>query len=245
MFRRRSATIQREALAMDRAHHLPPGEVGLAADAGFARHTLVVIDFEGLTPAGRSPVPIEVAALALTPEAGELVERWRFQALIRPPADVPVTARDIRQSGITAAMLADAAGPEHVMAALDARLDAPPYRLIAHGASTEATLIAHQAAHCPTLAAVPLLDTVRMARLAYPGLSSHGLDALLSYLRIPIPADRHRAMPDVEATASVLLRILADNAATRRLSSLRELDAAAGRPPKRLPSGRGAQEQLF
>ncbi|MBG0825715.1 3'-5' exonuclease [Planomonospora sp. ID91781] len=231
---------------MDRAEHLtPPGGAGLAADPDFARHTYLVIDFEALTPAGRPPAPTEVAALALEAKNGELVEVWRFQALIRPPREVPVTDFDVRQTGITAAMLAQATGPEHVMAALDALLTAPPYRLIAHHAATEAGLIAHQGAYCPALAAVPLLDTVRLARLIYPELSSHSLDALLRYLRIPIPADRHRAMPDVEATAQVLRRMLAENTTARRWTTLHAMDAAAGLPPKRLPAAEGAQEGLF
>ncbi|MEV4091077.1 3'-5' exonuclease [Streptosporangium saharense] len=217
----------------------------MATDPNFVRHTYVVIDFETLTPAGRSPVPIEVAAMALVPKDGELVESWRFQALIRPPEEVPVTDFDARQTGITAAMLGSAAGPEHVMTALDAMMAAPPYRLVAHSAGTEATLIAHQAAHCPTLATTSLLDTVRMARVVYPELSSHALNAVLRHLRVPLPVDRHRAMPDVELTATVLRRILAENATTHRWTALHELDAAVGMPPKRLPNPRGAQEGLF
>ncbi|WP_208797922.1 PolC-type DNA polymerase III [Microbispora triticiradicis] len=226
-------------------HPIPRPGIGLAADADFARHTFVVIDFEGLTPAGRSPVPIEVAAVALVPKDGELQETWRFESLIRPPADVPVTAFDTRQTGITAAMLARAAGPEHVMATLDALLDAPPYRLVAHGAGTEATLIAHQAAHCPALAATPLLDSVRLARAVYPELPSHGLDALMRYLRILVPAGRHRAMPDVRATVQVLRRILAENATAGRWASLHAMDVVAGLPPKRLPAIEGIQDELF
>ncbi|MEU9835896.1 3'-5' exonuclease [Streptosporangium sp. NPDC048047] len=209
------------------------------------RHTFVVIDFEALTPAGRPAVPIEVAALALTPKEEELVEAWRFQSLMKPPPDVPVTDFDVRQTGITPAMLAVAAEPDDVMARLEAMLTAPPYRLVAHHAATEANLIAHQRAHCPALAAVPLLDTVRLARLAYPELHSHALDEVLRFLRIPVPADRHRAMPDVEVTAQVLRRILAENAATRRWPTMHDLDAAAGIPPKRLCVVDGDQEQLF
>ncbi|MFI6883742.1 PolC-type DNA polymerase III [Streptosporangium canum] len=233
---------------MDPANRLtppPPARGGLVDDTDFARHTYVVIDFEGLTPAGRSPVPIEVAALALTPKGDELIETWRFEALIAPPAEVPVTDFDIRQTGITPAMLADAAGPEQVMAELDALLSMPPYRLVAHHAPTEAGLIAHQAPHCRTLAATPLLDTVRLARITYPELSSHSLDALLRYLRIPPPHGRHRAMPDVEATAQVLRRILCDGSASGRWRALHELDADGGLPPKRLLAGEGSQEELF
>lgn len=158
---------------------------------------------------------------------------------------MPVTAFETRQTGITAAMLARAAGPQQVMAALDALLDAPPYRLVAHGAGTEATLIAHQAAHCPALAATPLLDTVRLARAVYPELSSHGLDALMRYLRIPVPVNRHRAMPDVRVTIQVLRHILAENATAGRWAGLHAMDLVAGLPPKRLPALDGIQDKLF
>ncbi|MFB7026579.1 MULTISPECIES: glycosyltransferase family 2 protein [unclassified Streptomyces] len=77
----------------------------LMAGPRFAVTTLVVIDFEGLTPAGRPAEPIEVAAPALHPVAGRLVEVGRFEEPMRPPADVPVTARDVRLKGITPQML--------------------------------------------------------------------------------------------------------------------------------------------
>ncbi|MGW5161189.1 exonuclease domain-containing protein [Nonomuraea wenchangensis] len=53
-------------------------------------------------------------------------------------------------------------------------------------------------------AGIPLVCTVKLARLAYPELPRHNLDALLRHLRIPRPADRHRALPDVLVTVAVL-----------------------------------------
>ncbi|MFJ4679078.1 PolC-type DNA polymerase III [Kitasatospora sp. NPDC088783] len=205
---------------------------GLLRDPSLAALTLVVIDFEGLTPAGRPAEPTEIAALALRPERGRLVEVGRFESLIRPPADVPVTARDVVQTGITAAMLAGADPAAAVMARLDAHLSAPPYRLIAHHAPTEAGMIARQAEHCPRLAAVPLLDTVRLARALLPGLGSYRLDHLLAHYAIARPADRHRAMPDVTATARLLELLLNEGCAAGRWRTLLDLDAAAGLPPK-------------
>lgn len=58
------------------------------------RCTFLVIDFEALTPTGRPAEPTEVAAMALVVRDGKLVEDGRFESLIRPPADVPVTQRD-------------------------------------------------------------------------------------------------------------------------------------------------------
>jgi DNA polymerase-3 subunit epsilon len=59
----------------------------LTNDPRFAATTFALIDFEGLTPAGRSAEPIEVAALALRLVDGRLVETGRFEELSgRPPA---------------------------------------------------------------------------------------------------------------------------------------------------------------
>ncbi|MEU7327979.1 3'-5' exonuclease [Streptomyces parvus] len=214
----------------------------LTSDLRFAAMTCVVIDFEGLTPAGRPAEPIEVAALALRTREDQLVEVGRFEALMRPPADVPVTARDVQLKGITQRMLDSAAPSAEVMAQLDARLTSPPYRLVAHHASTEAGIIARQAVHCPVLASTPLLDTLRLAKAVLPGLRSYGLDSLLGHYAIPIPAGRHRAMPDVEATSAVLTRLLDDGFTAGRWSTLLELDMAGGLQPVRPPTAPGAEQ---
>ncbi|WP_328855409.1 hypothetical protein OHB01_12775 [Microbispora hainanensis] len=67
----------------------------------------------------------------------------------------------------------------------------------------------------------------------------------MRYLRIPVPADRHRAMPDVRVTIQVLQRILAENATAGRWASLHAMDMVAGLPPKRLPAIEGIQDELF
>ena len=64
--------------------------------------TFIVIDFEALTPTGRSPVPVEVAAITLACRDGELAETARFTELMKPPADVPVTGEFTRITAITA-----------------------------------------------------------------------------------------------------------------------------------------------
>ncbi|MYT25562.1 3'-5' exonuclease [Streptomyces sp. SID7760] len=215
------------------------------SDPRFAGTTLLVIDFEGLTPAGRPAEPVEVAVLALRPVDGRLAEVGRFEELMRPPADVRVTARDVQLKGITQQMVSSAALAAEVMARLEARLTAPPYRLVAHHASTEAGIIARQAEYCPVLAATPLLDTLRLAKAVVPGLGSYGLDSLLGYYGIAKPAGRHRAMPDVEVTAQVLARLLEEGCASGRWRTLLELDAAASLQPKRPPSGTEAEQSAL
>ncbi|OIV36193.1 hypothetical protein BIV57_17705, partial [Mangrovactinospora gilvigrisea] len=206
-------------------------EGGPDLGAALAGTTFVVVDFEALTPAGRPAEPTEVAALALVVRDGRWAADGRFASLIRPPEDVPVTRWDLA-SGMVEAELRAAPPVAEVLGRLDGLLAAPPYRLVAQHAPTEAGLIARQRAHCPVLAATPLLDTVRMARRVLPELRSHSLDVLLRHYRIPRPPDRHRAAPDVEVTAEVFRRLLAEGAAAGCWRSLGDLDAAVGMRPK-------------
>lgn len=115
----------------------------------------------------------------------------------------------------------------------------------AHAAEALMTLIAHQRQHCPVLAAVPLLDTVRLARVLYLELPSHRLDDLVRYLRIEQPVRRHRAMPDVQVTARVFERLVVEGGRGGRWRTLMDLDRVGGLAPKRLASSKGVQVGLF
>jgi len=193
----------------------------------------VVIDFEAVTPRGRRPEPVEVAALAgvITPEGWS--ETGRFETFIEPPADVPVVDLDNPLTGITRSMLAGAPTAAVALKALEDRLTRPPYFLVAQGAHAEAGLIHDQAAACPTLARIPLLCTVRMAKKLLPDLPRHRLDDLMAHLRVPTPAGRrHRAMPDVEATRDVFLSLLRIGAESGVFTSLPRLQKVAEITPK-------------
>jgi DNA polymerase III subunit epsilon len=215
----------------------------LTRDPAFSAVTFIVIDFEETTPAGYRPEPIEVAALWLHVHDGKLNRDGRtFQALIRPPAHAPVTPSGARQTGITAAMTKDQPYASEVLARLDAMAGAEPVMLIAHNAATEAGILFDYRAACPRLAATSFLDTVRLARCAYPELSSHSLDSVLGHLGIAVPAGRHRAMPDVEVTATVFTRIAADGPAQGSWRTLADLRRAGGYQARAaLP----VQESLF
>jgi DNA polymerase III subunit epsilon len=214
----------------------------LTDDDEFRASCFVVIDFEATTPAGRRPEPIDVAALVLRPHAGRLEEVSRFTALIRPPEHAAPTRFDTEQTGITAAMLSGQSDAATVLAGLDARLDSPPYLLVAHNAPTEAGILYDYRAHCPRLATTDFIDTVRLARLAYPELPSHRLDVLIHHLGLAWPAGRHRAMPDVEVTSEVFRRVVERGASTGRWRSLRQLRVDAGYAAR---GGKPEQQALF
>ena len=210
----------------------------------------VVIDFEAVTPRGRRPEPVEVAALAGVITAEGWRETGRFETFIEPPADVPVSAYDNPLTGISRSMLVGAPTASAALKALENRLASPPYLLVAQGAHAEAGLIHDQAAACPALARIPLLCTVRMAKKLLPDLPRHRLDDLMAHLGVPTPAGRrHRAMPDVEATRDVFLALLRLGAESTAINSLIQLRKIAEIIPKAVIEDEKAraprQEGLF
>lgn len=199
----------------------------LTSDPELAATMFAVIDFEATTPAGARPEPIDVAAIQLRLDHGRWVEAGRFSKLMRPPPHAPVTPFDIAQTGITPQMTAAAQPAAVVLAELDAAFPGgQPCLLVAHHASTEAGMLHDYRDHCPRLAHTDLLDTVRLARVLYPQLPSHKLDTLLAHLGIPQPPGRHRALPDVQATAQVFCQMLAYADSSLTWASLRDLRRA-------------------
>jgi DNA polymerase III epsilon subunit-like protein len=214
----------------------------LTDDERYQATCFVVIDFEATTPTGARPEPIDVAAIALRPTGGRLREVSRFAALMKPPDHAPITRFDTEQTGIAAAMVADQPPAGEVLARLERRLTEPPYLLVAHHAPTEAGILYDYRRHCPTLAATDFLDTVRLARVIYPDLPSHRLDVLINHLGIPRPADRHRALPDVEITVEVFTRIIEQGSQAGRWRTLRQIRDHALFPAK---GGKPEQDALF
>jgi DNA polymerase-3 subunit epsilon len=219
----------------------------LAADPRVQRTRLVVIDFEGLTPAGRPPVPVEVAAVTvmLSP-TGQFTELDCYESLMAPPPDVPITRFD-QASGITERLLATAPAASAVMSELDRRVRVAAtgaghaVLLVAHHAATERTLLHGQRSHCPRLADTPLLDTVRLARECLPELASHSPDHLARHLQLQVPHDRHRALADVRLTLAILQRLLRRG----RWSTLTDLERIALMPAKKPDLRAADQPGLF
>lgn len=215
----------------------------LTDDEQFTATTFHVLDFETTTPRGYHPEPIEVAVVSLRVAGTELAETARLTRLMRPPAHAPVTAFDTAQTGITPRMMAAAPLAAEVLAWLDSQLcAAQPVLLVAHHAPAEAAVLYDYRQHCPYLAATHLLDTVRLARAVHPNLASHGLDALMTALGIPRPADRHRALADVQVTVQIFKHLIVAGAQAGLWSTLRQLRKAAGYQAK---AAMPVQEALF
>ncbi len=160
---------------------------------------LVVVDVEGN---GQTPPDlIEIAILPV--RCGQVDPDAAWQALIRPPR--PVTSFAARVHGLTVRDLADA--PPWAENAELARALLEDTWIAAHNAHVDYTVLAR---HLPGWQPLGVLDTLRLARRAYPGRGGHTLDALLTRTGIDpgsIPGRRHRASFDAHATARLLLAL--------------------------------------
>lgn len=167
----------------------------------------VVLDFETVTPKGRPPEPIELAAMRIMP--GLIVDsNFDVNFLIRPPAEAPITPFDTAQTGIRWEDVEDAPSVEGILAQFQSALrDCNPV-LVAQNAKYEAAIIRRLSEHCSDVARMPFVDTILLAKHLFPGLANYKLDTLAQHLSIAIPRRRHRALPDVELTLRVFLKLL-------------------------------------
>jgi DNA polymerase-3 subunit epsilon len=169
--------------------------------------TFLVVDFETVTPKGRPPEPLELAAMRLLP--GLVVDpAFQFSRLIRPPDDAPLTTFDTRQTGIREQDIADAPDAATILRHFDTCLGQELPILVAHNARYEAAIFQRFEACCPQAAALSFLDTVALGKHLVPGLANYKLDTLAQHFHLALPANRHRALPDVELTIQILSHFL-------------------------------------
>ncbi|MEU4347109.1 3'-5' exonuclease [Streptomyces sp. NPDC023838] len=211
-----------------------PSPPRLAQDQDFVETHFVVVDFEGTTPTGHPPEPIEVAALGVqhVPGRGPVPSGFAFMSFISPPAHAPLTSADTAQTGITQADLSGAPPARTVLRRLDEVLPEDPVLLVAHHAPVEANILYAYRTACPRLARTRIVDTRLLAKHLLPDLPAYSLDALLAHHGIPQPPRRHRAMDDGMVTAELFHRLLTAAARPRAITSLTDLVRLASRTPR-------------
>lgn len=185
------------------------------ADVGW-----VVVDVEG--NGQQPPDLVEVACLPVDSGRPGPARVW----LVRPPR--PITGLVTRIHGIGNADVAG--GPpvaevaENIRAALTGRL------LVGHQVHVDLAVLTRELGRWPSPATV---DTLRLAKAAWPGLPSYSLDALVERAGIEPPqaagARRHRAGYDAELTAALFLALAAE-ADEGELSAAQLVALAGGRP---------------
>jgi exodeoxyribonuclease X len=194
---------------------------GHATHSILAGERLVAVDVEG--NGQQPPEIVELAAVTITDGAVGEPMSW----LVKP--ERPITGLVTRKvHGITNPTVATAPPFTQIRHQVAALLEGR--RLVAHNARVEVELLARQ---LPGFSPAGVVDTLRLARVLWPGRDSYGLDALIRQEGLDLSpvgnSRRHRAAYDAYATALLLLRLLdAAPATVTRLGHLAEL--AASRP---------------
>lgn len=169
--------------------------------------SFVALDFETVTPSGRPPEPLELAAIRIAP-GFSVDQSFRTSWLIQPPAGAPITPFDTRQTGIGPQDVKHAPDAVTVLQEFDSRLQHETVVLIAHNAPYEASILQRFKHACPHAASLPMIDTILFAKQIVPHLTNYKLDTVAQHFAIRIPANRHRALPDVELTIEIFLRLI-------------------------------------
>ena len=180
------------------------------------------IDFEsaGARPGG-TDVPVQVGMVRWSLEAG-LHDPWVSYLA----ANGPVTWAARKVHGIRDEDLAGAPGLHELWPRLRSHLDG--HVVVAHGMGTEKRFLRAFPGH----AFGPWIDSLLLARAAYPDLASHSLSDLCDELGLSaavstaIPGRRwHDALHDAAASLLLLERIIMDfDLGSRSLDCLRHPD---------------------
>lgn len=166
----------------------------------------LVIDFETITPKGRSPEPIEVGILRI--RQNKIDNYASINWLIKPPEGLHLTHFDTAQTGITEQDLANGIDAKRAMRIIDKSCLKNDYVFIAQNAKYEANILSHYTDECRGIAKTPMIDTILLAKQVLPKLPNYKLDTLANALGVQIPKDRHRALVDCILTAEVFLKLL-------------------------------------
>jgi DNA polymerase III subunit epsilon len=166
----------------------------------------LVIDFETLTPKGRSPEPIELGIQKI--DGYKIDMNASVSWLIRPPEGLHVTKLDTIQTGIKESDLVGKQSIDQVMKRVNNSCMKKNYVFIAQNAKYEANILSHHTEKYQGIAKTPIMDTILLAKHVLPNLPNYKLDTLAYALNLTIPEDRHRALTDCILTAHVFLRLL-------------------------------------
>ena len=160
---------------------------------------LLAVDVEGN---GQSPPDlVEVALIPIRAGHADPASAW--QALIRPPR--PITSFATRVHKLTSTDVSDAPAWADVAGPLRSLLEGA--WIAAHNAHVDYAALAR---HLPGWQPAGVLDTLRLARRAYPGRSGHSLDTMITRAGIDtsaISGQRHRASFDAHAAALLLITL--------------------------------------
>lgn len=159
----------------------------------------VVIDLEttGNAPKKGDRI-IQIAAVVI--EQGQIVDR--YMSFLNPMQKIPVFIEKL--TGITNDMVVGAPTFEDIAEKLISLLKDATF--VAHNVYFDLSFLQEELSNCGFQFSGPILDTVELARVAFPTEKSYKLSDLSDEFEI-LHVNPHRADSDAEVTALLLLRI--------------------------------------
>ncbi|MBI3336927.1 3'-5' exonuclease [Candidatus Peregrinibacteria bacterium] len=185
----------------------------------FPAFTVFDLETTGLDPRKGERI-IEIAALRI--EEKQITEK-KFQSLVNPERSISWEAKQIHKisnDDVRLAPTIDIVLPKFLDFACDSIL-------IAHNAQFDMSFLEQEKECCWGYVDLPeCFCTMRLSQRVFPREFRHNLDALAVRLGIPLPTERHRAMPDVLVTALALLKLI-DTGNIRSIEELRKKSTIA------------------
>jgi len=177
---------------------------------------LTVFDVEttGLDPSKGHRI-VEIGAIRI--ENGRILEERPFTMLVNPERDIPWEAKQVHHISNE-----DVKGAPTIMTALPEFLEyARGSLLFAHNAQFDMGFLEMEKEFCWGYVELPeCLCTMRLSQSLFPSAFRHNLDVLSERFGLPLPQDRHRALPDVLQTAKLLLKMI-DSGKIQSMDELR------------------------
>ena len=162
---------------------------------------------------------IEIAGVRI--ENGQILDDRPFVQMVNPEREIPWEAKQVNRitdEEVRKAPTIDQVLPQFLEFAKGSIL-------VAHNAEFDMGFLRQEKEYCWGYVDLPeCLCTMHLSRKLFPGEFRHSLDTVARRLNLAMPAERHRALPDVLLTASALLSMLS-RGNIQTLEQLRKLAA--------------------
>lgn len=176
--------------------------------------TVFDVETTGLDPK-RGHRIVELAGVRV--ENGQILEATAFTSLVNPERTIPLEAQRINHISDQ-----DVANAPTIMHVLPEFLTfAQGSILVAHNAQFDMGFMQMEKEFCWGYVELPeCFCTMRLSQNLFPTAFRHNLDVLSERFNMPLPENRHRALPDVIQTAKLLIKMI-DHAKITSISELR------------------------
>lgn len=181
--------------------------------------TVFDVETTGLDPKKGDRI-IEIAGVRV--EDGTIHENTAFVKLVNPERKIPWEAAQVNKisdDDVALAPTIDQVLPQFLEFAQGSIL-------IAHNCAFDMGFLTNEKELCWGYIEMPeCLCTMRLSQTMYPSEFRHNLDVLSARLQIPMPENRHRALPDVLMTAQALLKMIDEG----NITTIEQLRKMAGK----------------